>query len=79
MTRDEMISLLREGTCYVEFEKKDGTLREMKCTLSPTYIPEDKMPKTEAEYSDTVIRVFEIPLEQWRSFRVDSVSKFEKV
>lgn len=79
MTREEMVSMLRDGLCYVEFEKKDGTLREMTCTVNQTHIPSDKIPKETVEYTDSVIRVFEVDKEQWRSFRVDSVKKFERV
>ena len=79
MTREEMLDMLRNGLCYVEFEKKDGTLREMTCTVNQTYIPRDKMPKDGVDYADSVIRVFEVSKDQWRSFRVDSVKKIEKV
>jgi hypothetical protein len=78
MIREEMLNLLREGICYVEFEKKDGTIRKMNCTINQTLIPEDKIPKENVEYANSVIRVFEVPEDQWRSFRVDSVKKFER-
>lgn len=79
MTREEMLDLLREGVCSVEFEKQDGTIRTMHCTINQIHIPQDKMPKEGIRYTSDTIRVFEVPQNQWRSFRVDSVKKFEKV
>ena len=46
MTRDEMLTALREGTVNLSFEKvKDGQVREMNATLVTESIPTDKMPK----------------------------------
>jgi hypothetical protein len=79
MTRNEMLDILRQGLCLVEFEKKDGTIREMRCTLNHSVIPETKMPKEGVAYSESVIRVYEPSIEAWRSFRVDSIKKFERL
>jgi hypothetical protein len=80
MTRDEMLNMLRDGVCEVKFEKKDGTMRDMRCTLNQMFIPEEFTPKSGSgnENTDTV-RVFEVPVNQWRSFRVDTVQSFAKV
>ena len=46
MSRDDMLSALREGVVSLSFEKvKDGLIREMKATLVSDRIPADKMPK----------------------------------
>ena len=79
MTRVEMLDALRGGICLVEFEKKDGTIREMKCTLNQNIIPMAKMPKEGVAYSESTIRVYEPVIDEWRSFRVDSVKKFERI
>lgn len=63
--------------CIV-FTKKDGTEREMRCTLVESKIPTDKQPKTQSEGSQTVgstVRVFDTEKQEWRSFRWDSVKK----
>ena len=63
----------------VTFTKKDGTEREMHCTLSETRIPTDKLPKSgleEATNSTTggsALRVFDTISNEWRSFRWDSI------
>jgi hypothetical protein len=63
----------------VTFTKKDGTNREMLCTLAEGKIPADKQPKTEttSETSGSAVRVFDLEKSEWRSFRWDSVTKVE--
>ena len=70
-----------EDLCVV-FTKKDGTSREMRCTLNEGKIPADKQPKSQASDSttagqgnDSAIRVFDTSISEWRSFRWDSVTK----
>ena len=62
----------------VTFTKKDGTVRDMRCTLIEGRIPTDKQPKTEgasATDSGSAVRVFDTEKSEWRSFRWDSVTK----
>lgn len=70
--------ILREGPVTVFFMKKDGTERKMTCTLSENAIPSEKAPKnTGKTQSDDAIAVFDIEKQDWRSFRWDSLKKFE--
>ena len=62
----------------ITFTKRDGSEREMHCTLVEEAIPQDKQPKTKTEGSSTAgsaVRVFDIEKQEWRSFRWDSVTK----
>ena len=62
----------------VVFTKKDGTEREMRCTLSAGRIPADKTPVTQEAVSETfgsALRVFDEEKEEWRSFRWDSIKE----
>ena len=43
--KDFLLDSLREDIVTVEFNKKDGSKRVMKCTLSKDSIPEDQWPK----------------------------------
>jgi hypothetical protein len=74
----ENLRTLEEG-CTIVFTKKDGTQREMHCTLFPGNIPVDKQPKTESEKdtstSGSALRVFDLEKKEWRSFRWDSVKQ----
>jgi hypothetical protein len=78
-----------EGVILVEFTKKDGTLREMRCSLNEKYLPPAKIetasrpwwdsptPPATAENLD-VLAVWDIEAKGWRSFRIDSVISMEK-
>lgn len=63
----------------ITFTKKDGTIRDMRCTLCAGRIPADKKPKeasnTNSQNSGSAVRVFDTEKEEWRSFRWDSVTK----
>ena len=78
LLRDELITNL-----CVTFTKKDGSEREMYCTLSESRIPTDKQPKsgleetTNSTTGGSAIRVFDTVTNEWRSFRWDSVKRVE--
>ena len=63
----------------ITFTKKDGTEREMYCTLSESLIPADKQPKESQSTSTggSALRVFDTVKQEWRSFRWDSIKKVE--
>lgn len=70
--------LLLECNVDVTFEKKDGTLREMMCTLKDVPSYEKKTDTVRKENTD-VMSVFDVNKQEWRSFRLDSIKeiKFE--
>lgn len=76
--REELLSALRDGTVNLTFTKKDGTLRDMRCTLREAMIPTEAMPNGESKKkkNDDVISVFDLDKDDWRSFRVDSVTVY---
>lgn len=77
--RDWLITILADekNATTVTFTKKDGTERVMKCTRSPTLIPEDQHPKNGTGDSDSAIRVFDLDKNEWRSFVVENVKRIE--
>ena len=77
----QMKEELSKGICEVTFTKKNGDERVMPCTLVFDHIPEDRWPSgtgTQHQSQDT-IAVWCMDKEGWRSFRVDSVTKFERL
>ena len=62
---------LAKGLVVVFFKKADGTMREMQATLAPYLLPETA--GTGRKTSKDVQVVFDLEIEQWRSFRYDSV------
>jgi|TARA_B110000967_G_scaffold203729_1_gene244919 hypothetical protein len=84
MTYEEIINTLRLGIVNLSFTKvKDGAVREMRATLVEDYIPVEKMPKTDSnantEKNQVAVRVFDLDVADWRSFRVDSLLTFTAV
>lgn len=75
----EFRSKLQRGVWTVEFTKVDGTPAVMECTLDGRYMPpgeEMQDSGTKAADNPTVLRVFAVDRDGWRSFRVLSVTKF---
>lgn len=74
----ELKETLRDGVFTVVFEKVDGTIREMQCTLNPALMPPQLL--TEQQESakirnenDDVLAVWDIDSKGWRSFHVSKV------
>ena len=76
---DALKALLSTGIVEVNFTKKDGTERIMSCTTMSDRIPEEKHPIGESVKKENtdILRVYDIDVEGWRSFRVDSVNSFD--
>lgn len=73
---------LNKGICEVTFTKKNGEERVMPCTLDFEHIPKESHPKgtgTARHQSQDTIAVWCMDKEGWRSFRVDSVTNFERL
>lgn len=75
-------SILHGGKAKVTFIKSDGTEREMTCTLSEDLIPSENMPKGSSSgghraKSEESQAVFDLSINEWRSFRWDAIRKIE--
>lgn len=69
LLNDENVKNLR-----ITFTKVSGEERTIHCTTTESRIPEDRRPKgTGREASAETQRVFDLDLQDWRSFRWDSV------
>jgi len=79
--RNSMTLSLMRGPCYAIFQKKDGTLRHMVCTLHNQLIPQDTnvdhtANKTYKQRSDKSVSVYDLEKREWRSFLLDNVKFF---
>jgi hypothetical protein len=76
ITREELIKKLHGIEVIVDFTKKDGAARTMKCTLNLDMIASDKQPKGEKTIVDNgdTIRVFDLEKNDWRSFNYSTVT-----
>ena len=73
-TKTFLIDALNKNIVTIKFLKKDGSEREMKCTLQESHItPYEKKTDREKVSSDTNISVWDVENQGWRSFRYDSV------
>lgn len=71
---DWIIDILKMHVVNLHFTKKDGSLRIMNCTKDLTRIPVEMHPKdTGRKGSTESVPVFDIDLQQWRSFTTKNV------
>jgi hypothetical protein len=74
--REWVTDVLRKQEITVSFLKKDGELRDMRCTLQegavPTFVPATDRTRT---LNPEVCPVFDLDKQEWRSFRFDAVTK----
>ena len=76
-----MADQLQSNICEVEFTKVNGETRVMKCTLDPSIIlpatKEDPLSQKKVRaVSEEVLPVWDVDKEQWRSFRIENVTRF---
>lgn len=81
MDIDQLRQELNERIVIVTFTKVDGSERRMHCTTNLELIPPSKLPfKREILNEDPnlkVFRVFDMQVQDWRSFRIDSIKAVE--
>lgn len=83
MTYKKLKKLLSEGITEITFTKSDGTKRVIKATLDQSYIANvagftTSEPKTKKAVNTSIVSCIDTEINQWRSFRVDSVTSVEK-
>ena len=68
----------------VDFNKVDGTFRNMLCTKNPDIITEQHMPSSDFNNLDTpptspstILRVFDLEKKAWRSMRIANITAWE--
>lgn len=82
--RDLLTENLSKGITVVTFTKVDGTIRTMPCTLNEALLPPPKevdltKPPKAKKYNPEVMSVFCTDKQEWRSFRLENVIKFNPV
>ena len=68
-TKESISEELRKGILDIQFVKKDGSLREMRCTLKEEYITKSEAKGIKKDNPD-VVAVWDIDNAGWRSFIV---------
>lgn len=74
--KDTIFGLLKDNVCTIVFEKVNGDQRKMRCTLKESMLPQYTSTKADKErkVSEHTLAVYDLDVEDWRSFRVGSVT-----
>lgn len=70
--RAKIVEMLQKNVCQVTFEKVNGEIRVMPCTLRRDIVPLYEHSSNKKPNNETVA-VWCMDKESWRSFRVESV------
>ena len=70
--KTSLFNLLSGHVCTVVFEKVNGDMRKMKCTLMESSLPEGHT-ASNSTGSENFLAVYDLENDGWRGFRVDSV------
>ena len=82
MDARQLKSELKEHVLEIIFEKLNGEIRVLKCTLRPQFLPEGYQhinspepadPETNAVPDNKTLVVWDVEHNGWRSFRVDRI------
>ena len=80
MTKEDLINQLKVSDVTIVFTKKDGTERTMIATLDPSKLPvrESTEPKERKETTTDAIAVFDVEIQQWRSFNFSNIISIDE-
>lgn len=73
----EIQEILKKSVAKVEFKKKDGSIRTMRCTLREDFLPKMDSIDSKRKKSETSLSVWSVDDGGWRSFIVENVQKIE--
>lgn len=68
-----LVNVLQNGVAFVTFYKQDGTVREMTCTQQAARINYENKTTGERKRNDSVLVVWDVTKQQWRSMRKNSI------
>lgn len=74
--KQKLVEELKTGVFSIEFTKKDGTLRKMRCTLNSKYLPEVETTSTRRQ-SENTVSVWSVDDNGWRSFVVENLKTIQ--
>jgi len=79
VAKEWLEEMLRTGPAKITFTKTDGTERVMNCTLNESEVVayEKKTERPARKHNENVLVVFDLDKSEWRSFRLNSITKIE--
>lgn len=78
---DYLRNALQQGVLNVKFIKKDGTERDLRCTLKADMLPDQTDIEEQVQKktpNPDVMAVWDLDKNAWRSFRFDSIIGFSE-
>lgn len=78
------IDTLSKHICQISFQKVDGSLRVMKCTLIPDKLPPYEEKKQEGSRNlpkngQSYVSIFDLDIKQWRAFRIENLISIDVI
>ena len=78
LNKVELKEHLSRCVAEITFNKVDGSVRKMHCTLMADHIPqvvsEEQVAHVPRVQNDEVMAVWDLDKQDWRSFRLDSIT-----
>ena len=74
--RASVEDLLKSGNAKFTFQKVDGSIRDMYCTLNPNVIPGSPTEPT-SQAKPGILTIYDIEKDGWRSMRYENVIGFK--
>lgn len=78
LSKVELKEHLSKYVAEITFNKVDGSVRKMNCTLMADHLPqvisEEQVAHVPRVQNDDVLAVWDLDKQDWRSFRLDSIT-----
>lgn len=79
LNKAELKEHLSRHVAEITFNKVDGSVRKMNCTLMTDYLPEQNAIDENVRHvprkdNDNTLAVWDMDNKGWRSFRIDSIT-----
>ena len=72
--RETLLNILHSRAATVKFQKRNGDIRTMQCSLNPTVVPEKiDLQVNEEKNNPDLLTVYDLEEKGWRSFYLDSI------
>lgn len=75
--RRQVEEILKTGNAKFHFQKTDGSLRDMFCTLQSSVLPDTYNSEMKSNARPGILVVWDIENDGWRSIRYESVIGFK--
>ena len=75
--RQRVEGLLKTGNGKFHFQKVDGSLRDMFCTLNPNVLPGEYNEELVSQSKPGILTVWDIEKDAWRSMKYEKVIQFK--